>query len=87
LETLQRERPAVFLTDISMDEHDGFWLIGQVRALSPADGGRTRAAALRALTSAEDRARIFQAGFQHHIAKPLEPETLIAMSRCRGHGK
>jgi CheY-like chemotaxis protein len=79
IETLQRERPALLLSDISMPEHDGFWLIAQVRALSPAHGGRTPAAALTSLTSAEDRARILRAGFQYHIPKPMDPEHLVAV--------
>jgi CheY-like chemotaxis protein len=78
-EIFQRERPTLLLSDISMPEHDGFWLIAQVRALSVAHGGRTLAAALTSLTSAEDRARILRAGFHHHIPKPVEPEQLVAI--------
>jgi len=62
-----------------MPEHDGFWLIAHVRALSPAHGGNTPAAALTSLNSAEDRARILRAGFQSHIAKPIEPDVLVAI--------
>ena len=78
-ETLQRERPAVLLSDISMPEHDGFWLIAQLRALPESRGGKTPAAALTSLTRVEDRARILRAGFQHHIPKPVEPEKLVAV--------
>ena len=78
-ETLQRERPAVLLSDISMPEHDGFWLIAQLRALSQSRGGKTPAAALTSLTRAEDRTRILRSGFQHHIPKPVEPEKLVAV--------
>ncbi len=78
-EILQRERPAVLLSDISMPHRDGFWLVAQVRGLSPANGGKTPAAALTSLSSAEDRARILRAGFQYHIAKPIEPEALVAI--------
>jgi CheY-like chemotaxis protein len=78
-EVLQRERPAVLLSDISMPQNDGFWLIAQVRALSLARGGKIPAAALTSLTSAEDRARILRAGFQHHIPKPVDPEQLVAV--------
>jgi CheY-like chemotaxis protein len=78
-ETLQRERPAVLLSNISMPEHDGFWLFAQLRALSQSRGGKTPAAALTSLmTRAEDRTRILRAGFQHHIPKPVEPEKLVA---------
>src|SRR2546425_10444667 len=41
LEMLQRERPAVLVSDIVMPTEDGFWLIAQVRGLSLcADPGR-----------------------------------------------
>src|SRR5947208_17052110 len=45
LEVLQRERPNVLLSDLSMPEgKNGYWLIGQVRALPPERGGTTPAA-------------------------------------------
>jgi CheY-like chemotaxis protein len=78
-EALQRERPALLLSDISMPVHDGLWLIAQVRALTPSHGGKTPAAALTSLTRAEDRARILGAGFQQHIPKPVDPEHLVAV--------
>ncbi len=65
LEMLQRERPAVLVSDMVMPTEDGFWLIAQVRGLAPAHGGRTPAAALTALTGAADRAQILGAGFQY----------------------
>jgi CheY-like chemotaxis protein len=79
LELLQRERPAVLVSDICMPGEDGFWLIASVRALTSGKGGKTPAAALTSLSSAADRARILRAGFQHHIPKPGEPETLVAV--------
>jgi CheY-like chemotaxis protein len=79
LELLQRERPAVLVSDICMPGEDGFWLIAGVRALTSGKGGKTPAAALTSLSGAGDRARILRAGFQHHIPKPVEPETLVAV--------
>ena len=35
LDILQRERPDVLLSDLSMPGKGGYWLIGRVRALSP----------------------------------------------------
>jgi CheY-like chemotaxis protein len=78
-EILQRERPAVLVSDISMPGEDGYWLIAKVRGLSRAQGGETPAAALTSLTSAEDHARILHAGFQSHIAKPLDPPQVVAV--------
>ena len=79
LAILQRERPDVLVSDITMPGEDGFWLIAQVRALSAAHGGRTHAAALTSLTTAEDRNRILRAGFQYHVAKPIDPDQLVSV--------
>jgi CheY-like chemotaxis protein len=57
---------------------DGYQFIREVRALSPAEGGKTPAIALTAYARSEDRTRAMLAGFQVHIAKPIEPTELIA---------
>ena len=77
LDVLQREHPDVLLSDLSMPGKGGYWLIGQVRALSPGLGGATPAAALTAYTAAEQRASVIRAGFQYHVAKPVGIEELV----------
>jgi CheY-like chemotaxis protein len=80
LDVLRHERPDVLVSDLSMPPgEDGYWLIGAVRALSTADGGGTPAAALTGHVTPEDRARVLRAGFQYHIAKPVDPERLIGV--------
>jgi len=80
LEVLQRERPNVLLSDLSMPEgQDGYWLIGQVRALPPERGGTTPAAALTGYTGPEHRASVLRAGFQYHVAKPVGMQELIGV--------
>jgi CheY-like chemotaxis protein len=49
----------------------------RVRALSPQEGGRIPAAALTAFAGAPDRMRALAAGFQVHLAKPVEPSELV----------
>jgi len=72
LDILQRERPNVLLSDLSMPEgKDGYWLIGQVRALPPERGGTTPAAALTGYTGPEHRASVLRAGFQYHVEMPV----------------
>jgi CheY-like chemotaxis protein len=78
LATLQSARPDVLLSDLAMPGRGGYWLIGQVRGLSPELGGATPAAALTAYTGPEHRASVLRAGFQLHVAKPVAIETLIA---------
>ena len=77
LEALGRERPNVVLSDIQMPGEDGYTLIRKVRALPPDRGGQTPAAALTGLTTEEERARVLEAGFQYHVAKPVNARRLV----------
>lgn len=86
LELLQKERPDVLVSDIGMPGEDGYSLIRRVRELRAEDGGRTPAVALTAYARADDRVKAVRAGFQHHIAKPVEPAELIAILASLGGG-
>src|SRR4030095_13269803 len=35
LESFQKDRPQILVTDLAMPYHDGYWLLRQVRALAP----------------------------------------------------
>lgn len=70
--------PDVLISDIGMPGEDGFDLITQVRALRPERAGNIPAIALTAYARAEDRARVLAAGFQRHVAKPVESSALAA---------
>ena len=88
LDMLPRWRPDVLLSDVGMPEEDGYDLIRRVRELPAEDGGRTPAAALTAFARGEDRLRALRAGFQMHVAKPVEVQELAAVvaSLSRGMG-
>jgi CheY-like chemotaxis protein/anti-sigma regulatory factor (Ser/Thr protein kinase) len=79
LEMLEKERPDVLLSDIALQEQDGYELIRKVRTLPADRGGRIPAAALTGYGRLEDRMRALSAGFQLHAAKPVEPAELIAV--------
>jgi signal transduction histidine kinase len=79
LTLLFEARPHVLLADLGMPEMDGYELIEQVRALDPNLGGRVPAVAVTAYASPQDRLRALHAGYQNHIAKPVEPEELAAV--------
>ena len=79
LSEIRRRVPRVLLADIGMPGEDGYALIGKVRALPRAKGGAVPAAALTAYASPEDRARALFAGFQSHLAKPMDIPELIAV--------
>jgi signal transduction histidine kinase/ActR/RegA family two-component response regulator len=70
--------PTAIVCDIGMPGEDGYGLITRIRALPPAEGGRTPAIALTAYARSEDRVRALAAGFQMHVAKPIEPAELVA---------
>lgn len=72
-------RPDVVITDIGMPDMNGYELIGKMRALSPEQGGRTPAVALTAFARSEDRRHAMLAGFDVHVAKPVEPGELAAV--------
>ena len=73
------ERPDVLVADIGMPEEDGYALIHTVRALPADQGGSIPAAAVTALARAEDRRRALLAGFQTHVAKPVDIVELVAV--------
>jgi CheY-like chemotaxis protein len=79
LAILRRERPDMIISDIGMPGQDGYEFIKQVRQLKPEEGGKTPAAALTAFARAEDRTRALRAGYQTHVAKPVEPTELTAV--------
>ena len=78
LASLKREKPDALLSSISMPERDGYWLIREVRKLSPDEGGDVPAVAFTGLTAPEDRLACLRAGFQYHVPKP------VALSRLAG---
>jgi PAS domain S-box-containing protein len=74
---LTQAQPDVLLSDIGMPDMDGYMLMQQVRALPPEQGGQVKAIALTAYAGEYDQRQALQAGFQQHLAKPIEPERLI----------
>ena len=68
-------RPHVLVSDVGMPGEDGYDLIRQVRSRGHAD---LPAIALTAFARTEDRRRALLAGYQTHIAKPVEPSQLVS---------
>jgi PAS domain S-box-containing protein len=78
LAAVERERPAVLVSDIGMPGEDGYDLIREVRALDARGGEELPAIALTAYARAEDRQRALAAGYQFHIPKPVEMSELAS---------
>jgi signal transduction histidine kinase/ActR/RegA family two-component response regulator len=79
LDVLGRERVDVLLSDIEMPGTDGYQLIKELRLRPSQQGGSVPAAALTAYARTEDRLRALRAGFQLHLAKPVQPSELVTV--------
>ncbi|HEY9710840.1 MAG TPA: ATP-binding protein, partial [Oculatellaceae cyanobacterium] len=77
LQVLLQSTPDLLLSDIGMPEMDGYMLMRRVRSMPWDRGGEIPAIALTAYAGEMNQQQALAAGFQHHIAKPVEPETLI----------
>ncbi|HYW18609.1 MAG TPA: response regulator [Nodularia sp. (in: cyanobacteria)] len=77
LEILPELQPDVFISDIAMPGEDGYSLIRKIRALTKNGVAQVPAVALTAYADSEDRIRALEAGFQIHLAKPVDPEELV----------
>ncbi len=75
LATLNRFQADVLVSDLSMPGRDGYELIRTVRRNMGPE--QLPAAALTAFARPEDAVRAQDAGFQMHLAKPVEPEELV----------
>ncbi len=77
LSALEDVRPEILVSDISMPDMDGYELIRRVRKLPRESGGTLPAVALTAYARDEERQRALNAGFQMHVAKPVDASTLL----------
>jgi signal transduction histidine kinase/CheY-like chemotaxis protein len=77
LELLERERPQLLVSDIAMPDVDGYELVRRLRRHTDARLARIPAIALSAFTRSEDIARAREAGFDAHVAKPLDTAVLL----------
>jgi PAS domain S-box-containing protein len=74
---IERSAPDVLVSDIGMPEADGYELIRRVRRSLKKSATDLPAVALTAYARMEDRSRAMLAGFQSHIAKPVDPDELL----------
>ncbi|HUP06477.1 MAG TPA: ATP-binding protein [Caldimonas sp.] len=76
LAVLRRMRVDLVVSDIGMPHVDGYELIRRVRRFDDARAARLPAIALTAFARAEDVAKALEAGYQRHLAKPVDPTLL-----------
>jgi CheY-like chemotaxis protein len=79
LHVLATARPNVIVSDIGMPHEDGYALMRQIRQLPADQGGEIPALALTAYARHSDAERAFDAGYQRHVAKPVDPLLLVQL--------
>jgi CheY-like chemotaxis protein len=89
LSLLERERFDVLVSDVGMPEQDGYALVRAVRRSSK--NANIPALALTAYARGEDRTQALKAGFNMHLAKPIDPSELLVvlatLVRDNRHGR
>ena len=87
LSVFDNELPDVMISDIGMPDEDGYELIRKLRSTPPDRGGLTPAIALTGYASRKDQERALAAGYQKHMAKPIEQADMItAIASMVGRG-
>ena len=79
LKAVDRLKLDVLVSDIGMPGEDGYTLIRKLRGLEAAQGGSMPAVALTAYARVEDRTHVLAAGFQMHVAKPVNSAELVTV--------
>ena len=79
---VEREKPRLIVSDIGMPEMDGYAFIQELRSRSFDRGGGIPAVALTAFARSEERHAALRAGYQVHVAKPVDAGELAEV--CAG---
>ncbi len=82
LELLKNENFDLLISDIAMAGADGYKLIKQVRDHEADEGDRIPAIALTAYARTQDRISAIAAGYNTHVAKPVEITELVTVVKC-----
>ena len=77
LEVAQAEQPDVILLDIGLPGMDGYEVARRLREQQGA--GRVHLLAMTGYGQESDRKRSQEAGFDHHLVKPVEFEVVLAL--------
>ncbi|OLE55636.1 MAG: hypothetical protein AUG51_01460, partial [Acidobacteria bacterium 13_1_20CM_3_53_8] len=79
LEIFESSSPQMLICDIGMPGEDGYALLRKIRAGEAGQNSNLPSVALTAYARSEDRVRAMAEGFQAHVAKPPEPNELLAI--------
>jgi PAS domain S-box-containing protein len=79
VEKFQTNAPDLIVSDIEMPNEDGFSLIKKLRAFNQTRTRKIPAIALTAHARPSERLKVLSAGYQTHLAKPVETAELLAV--------
>jgi signal transduction histidine kinase/ActR/RegA family two-component response regulator len=82
LKLLKNEQFDLLISDIGMADTDGYNLIKHVRNEETDEGDHIPAIALTGYARAQDRIRAIAAGYNTHVAKPVEIRELVTVVKC-----
>ena len=82
LELLRADKFDLLISDIGMADTDGYNLIRQVRTQEGEQGKHIPAIAITAYARTQDRIRAITAGYNTHVAKPVEIRELVTVVKC-----
>ena len=79
LEAVKKIKPDILVSDVGLPGEDGYTLIRKIRQLAPEQSGDIPAIALTGYASSQDRTHALEAGYQEHLAKPVDIEILVEL--------
>jgi PAS domain S-box-containing protein len=82
IKLLQTTHFDLLISDIGMQDIDGYGLIKRVRKREGENGEHIPAIALTAYARTQDRIRAIAAGYNTHVAKPVEIRELVTVVKC-----
>lgn len=77
IEVIEKWKPDILISDISMPEKDGYSLIRSIRIKEAEVGGFLPAVAITGCMFLENSRLAFNAGFQMFIPKPFDSDELV----------
>lgn len=78
IEVISNFKPDILISDISLQDEDGYWLLRKVRNLEALKGRWFPAIAMTGWASAADQEYSLNAGFQKHLCKPINLDELVS---------
>ncbi len=80
-DAIKEIQPDILISDVGLPGEDGYALIRKIRQLAPEQNGLVPAIALTGYASLQDRGYALEAGYQEHLAKPVDLDILIELVR------